>query len=509
GLTTEETANLSSPSEDIVFEDMIESATEAIAKFEDAGIDKVIALSHLGNTSDIELAEAVDGIDVIVGGHSHTLLEEAVKVEKDEPTLIVQAGDNLKYLGLLDVTFDENGVISDFNRQVLTVSDYEKNAEAEAKVAEYKEPLEEIRNTVVGNTEVELNGLRDDVRSKETNLGNLITDAMVAKANDVGVNTHIAIQNGGGIRASIDEGDITLGEVLTVMPFGNQLVTLDLTGQELWDALEHGVSGVESGEGRFLQVSGIEFKYDVNKPVGERVWSVEVKTDNGFETLELDKTYTVATNAFTADGGDGFEVLKQAKDDGRMNDLFIVDWELFQEYLGANNPVAPTVEGRIIEEVQTEEPTEPTEPTITGWVKVKGDWYFYNENGEMETGWINDGGEWYFLASDGAMQTGWIKDNGDWYYLGKNGVMQTGWVKYRGDWYFLANDGTMQTGWVKDHGEWHYLANDGALVTGNRNNSYRWNKPVRNHGTHFGWSQPRGYGYYSSLNNYSFSLWYY
>ncbi|MEW9502784.1 5'-nucleotidase C-terminal domain-containing protein [Jeotgalibacillus marinus] len=356
GLTTEETENLSSPSDDIVFENAIESATEAVKMFEDAGIDKVIGLSHLGNAADIELAEAVDGIDVIVGGHSHTVLEEAIEIEKDEPTLIVQAGDNLKYLGLLDVTFDDDGVVTDYNRQILTLKDYEKNAEAEQKVAEYKEPLEEVSNQVVGTTDVDLNGVREDIRSKETNLGNLITDAMVAKANEVGVPTHIAIQNGGGIRASIDKGEITLGEVLTVMPFGNQLVTLDVTGQELWDALEHGVSGVETGEGRFLQVSGIHFKYDVNKPVGERVWSVEVKTDNNFESIQLDKTYTVATNAFTADGGDGFEMLKNAKEDGRMNDLFIVDWELFTEYLDTHNPVAPTVEGRIIEEVEEVQP---------------------------------------------------------------------------------------------------------------------------------------------------------
>jgi 5'-nucleotidase / UDP-sugar diphosphatase len=206
-----------------------------------------------------------------------------------------------------------------------------------------------MKNEVVGNTTVALNGERGDVRTKETNLGNLITDGMVAKANE-SVKTHIALQNGGGIRASIDAGEITLGEVLTTMPFGNNLVTLDLTGEEILAGLEHSVSGIETGEGRFLQVSGIKFKYDVTRPVGERVWHVEAKTDNGFEALDLDATYTVATNAFTADGGDGFTMFKEAKEEGRITELFQVDFEVFTSYLEKNNPVSPTVENRIIEE---------------------------------------------------------------------------------------------------------------------------------------------------------------
>jgi 2',3'-cyclic-nucleotide 2'-phosphodiesterase (5'-nucleotidase family) len=348
GLTTEDTAFLANPGDNIVFEDAVEKANETIDRLEAQGVDKIIALSHLGYQPDLDLAEAVDGIDVIVGGHSHTKLDAPVVVEKEEPTLIVQANEYLKYLGVLDVTFDENGVIADYSGELKDLSAYHEDEAAKAKVAEYKAPLTELQKQVVGSTSVALNGERADVRSKETNLGNLIADGMAAKANEF-VPTYIAMQNGGGIRASIDQGDITLGEVLTVLPFGNNLVTLDLTGEEILAALEHSVSA--PGAGSFMQVSGLKFKYDSAKPVGERVWHVEALTADGYEELQEDKTYRVATNAFTADGGDGYGMFKTAKDEGRIAELYIVDFEVFTSYLEKVNPVSPVVEGRIVQEV--------------------------------------------------------------------------------------------------------------------------------------------------------------
>jgi 2',3'-cyclic-nucleotide 2'-phosphodiesterase (5'-nucleotidase family) len=348
GLTTEDTTFLANPGDDIVFENAVEKANETIDSLEAQGVDKIIALSHFGYQPDLDLAEKVDGIDVIVGGHSHTKLDAPVVVEKEEPTLIVQANEYLKYLGVLDVTFDENGVIANYTGELKDLSTYTEDAAAKTKVEEYKAPLTELQKQVVGNTTVALNGVRADVRSKETNLGNLIADGMVAKANEF-IPTYIAMQNGGGIRASIDQGDITLGEVLTVLPFGNNLVTLDLTGEEILLALEHSVSA--PGQGSFMQVSGLKFKYDTAKPVGERVWHVEALTPDGYEELQLDKTYRVATNAFTADGGDGYSMFKTAKVEGRIAELYIVDFEVFTSYLEKYNPVSPVVEGRIVQEV--------------------------------------------------------------------------------------------------------------------------------------------------------------
>lgn len=367
GLTTEDTVFLANPSDDIVFENFIEKSKETVKMLEDEGVNKIVVLSHLGFNPDRQLAAAVDGIDVIVGGHSHTALAAPLFVEKEEPTLIVQTGEYLNNLGLLDVTFDENGVISEYDGKLVATKDFAEDEATRAKVEEFKAPLEEIRKTVVGHTTVELDGVNANVRSKETNLGNLITDGMVARANEAGVKTHIAVQNGGGIRASIDEGDITLGEVFTVLPFGNNLVTLDLTGSELLAALEHSVS--QPGQGRFLQVSGIKFKYDNTLPVGEKVWQVEVKTDNGYEALKTDQLYTVATNAFIADGGDGYTMFKAAKDAGRINELLLVDYEVFTSYLEKFESVSPTVEGRIIqgskpEDTTPEPPVGPEAPVV-------------------------------------------------------------------------------------------------------------------------------------------------
>ncbi|XXM74620.1 5'-nucleotidase C-terminal domain-containing protein [Lysinibacillus sphaericus] len=368
GLTTPDTAFISNASDNIEFEDAVESSTATINMLKEEGVNKIIVLSHLGYSHDLELAEAVDGIDVIVGGHSHTTLEEPVVIEKDEPTLIVQAGEYLNLLGLLDVTFNSEGVVTGHSGEVLDLANYEEDADALAKVQEFKAPLDELKSEVVGSTEVALNGERNDVRRKETNLGNLIADGMVAKANEF-VETYIGVTNGGGIRASIDAGEITLGEVLTTMPFGNQLVTLDLKGQEILDALEHSVSRVEGEDapGEFLQVSGINFKYDVNKPAGERVWSVEVKTADGFQKIDPEQTYRVATNAFTANGGDGYDMFKQAKDEGRQTDLFLVDFEVFTDYLDQNSPVSPQVENRIVQEVEPDDSDDPGDGDGGGW----------------------------------------------------------------------------------------------------------------------------------------------
>ncbi|MEH7494644.1 5'-nucleotidase C-terminal domain-containing protein [Neobacillus niacini] len=360
GVTTEDTTFLANPGDNILFENAVKKANETIDRLEAQGVDKIIALSHLGYQPDLDFAEKVDGIDVIVGGHSHTKLDAPVVVEKEEPTLIVQANEYLNYLGVLDVTFDENGVVANYSGELKDLKTYTEDEAAKVKVAEFKAPLTELQKQVVGNTSVALNGVREDVRSKETNLGNLIADGMAAKANEF-IPTYIAMQNGGGIRASIDQGDITLGEVLTVLPFGNNLVTLDLTGEEILAALEHSVSA--PGAGGFMQVSGLKFKYDQAKPVGDRVWHVEALTADGYEEIQLEKTYRVATNAFTADGGDGYTMFKTAKDEGRIAELYIVDFEVFTSYLEEVNPVSPVVEGRIVQEVA--DSTAPDAPSVT------------------------------------------------------------------------------------------------------------------------------------------------
>jgi len=368
GLTTEETAILANPGKNIVFEDYLESAEETVDMLEKDGVNKIVALTHLGYTYDRVLAESVDGIDVIVGGHSHTKLDEAEVFNEDsEPTLVVQANEYSNYLGRLDLSFDDEGVLASWSDNLIDLNEQDEHGqyvieddqEAAELLTSLSGPIDELKQQIVGKSDVFLDGERDSVRTRETNLGNLVTDGMLAKAQEFIKSTTIAIQNGGGIRASIDKGDISLGDVLTTMPFGNTLVTLDLTGNEIIASLENGVSQVEEGAGRFPQVSGLKYSFNRSLPVGERIIDVYVETENGFEPIQADKTYTVATNAYMADGGDGYDAMKKAKDEGRMKELFLVDYDVFTSHLENIGTVTSELEGRITEVI------DPVIPTIS------------------------------------------------------------------------------------------------------------------------------------------------
>ncbi|WP_110113423.1 5'-nucleotidase C-terminal domain-containing protein [Bacillus sp. CGMCC 1.16541] len=362
GLTTAETKDISSPGDDVIFEDYIEEAKKAVKEFESRGINKIVALTHIGfqdggGDNDVTLAKEVAGIDVIVGAHSHDLLDKPyVSSTREEPTVIVQANEYGKYLGVLDVEFDDHGKVVKHDGKLIDIDKKENNQyvladdPAALKVLneKYKPAVEEAKKKVVAKTDVELDGVRDNVRTKETNLGNLITDGMLAKAKTVNPNAVIALQNGGGIRASIDKGDITQEEVLTVLPFGNALALMELTGSEIKTALEHSVKDAPVASGAFLHVAGMKFEYDSSKPAGERVQTVQVKEGEAYATLDDAKKYVVATNIFTAKGGDGFTVFKKAYDEGRASEPGFVDWEMFVDYVKAT-PTIPAVEGRIVD----------------------------------------------------------------------------------------------------------------------------------------------------------------
>ena len=358
GLTTAETMDISSPGEDVVFSDYIEEAKAAVQAFEKVGVNKIIALTHIGfndggGDNDLTLAKEVDGIDIIVGGHTHVKLMQPVIVNAgNEPTVIVQANEYGKFLGTLDVQFDKKGKVIQHAGELLDISTFQEDPEAaEILEAKYKPAVVAKQQTVIGKTTVELVGGNPAARTGETNLGNLITDGLLAKAKAINPNTVIALQNGGGIRTSVPAGDITLAKVLEVMPFGNSLGIMNLTGAEIKEALEHSVKDAPKASGGFLQVSGLKFTYDSKQPVGQRVQSVEVKEDGvNYVSLDNSKSYFVATNNFTAKGGDGYDVFAKAYSEGRVSEPGFVDWEIFTEYVASQDQktVSPSVEGRII-----------------------------------------------------------------------------------------------------------------------------------------------------------------
>lgn len=378
GLTTAETKDISSPGS-IAFEDYITEAKKAVKAFEDKGVNKIIALTHIGfddnpaYDNDQILAKSVEGIDVIVGGHSHTQLDKPVVVDKNiagqakAATLIVQAYQYNDYLGTLDVTFNNKGVVVAHNGALLKVADYAEDAQALATLKPFKDKVEELSNTETGasasialdNPRTGGDNTKPSVRKNETPLGNLITDGMLKKAKQYNNDVIMALQNGGGIRAGINQGPITVGEVITVLPFGNTLATMSLTGKELKEALEVSVGQYPAENGGFLHVSGAKVEFDSTKAKGQRIVKVSYMDGQGkYVEIQDNVTYTIATNAFTAKGGDGYDVFQKAYEEGRVTDLGLSDWENLAEHITSLGTVNPKVEGRVVDVSNSQVPDE-------------------------------------------------------------------------------------------------------------------------------------------------------
>lgn len=360
GLTTAETKDISSPGS-ITFSNYIEDAKKMVAEFEKMGINKIVAITHIGYDdnpaidNDIELAKAVEGIDVIVGGHSHTQLDKPVLIDVNtEPTIIVQAYQYADFLGTLDVTFDKNGVIVGHSGKLVKIADKKEDPKAAEILKRYSNRIEEVSKEETGA--IAINALENpraennSVRRNETPLGNLITDGMLKKAKVSNPNVIMAFQNGGGIRSAIDQGPITVGEVITVLPFGNTLATMNLTGAEIKEAFEISFKDYPKENGGFLHVSGAKVTFDSSKPVGQRVVSITYQNEEGnYVNIQDDEMYTIATNAFTAKGGDGYTVFAKAYAEGRVTDLGLSDWENLVEHIKSLINVNPQVEGRIVD----------------------------------------------------------------------------------------------------------------------------------------------------------------
>lgn len=345
GLTPQNTDELASPGPNITFTDPSDAVQGEVDKLTEMGVNKIIVLSHSGYGVDQQVAEKTTGVDVIVGGHSNTYLaNDDDNADGPYPTVvngvqIVQAYAYGKYLGELNVTFDDEGNVTEAagNPIVMDAAVLADEAVA-ARIAEAAAPLEEIRSKVVAETAEAIDGDRSVCRAMECPMGNLIADAMLARVADQGI--QIAIQNGGGIRASIDAGEVTMGEVLTVLPFQNTLSTFQVTGATMIEALENGVSEVEEGAGRFPQVAGLTFAFDVSKPAGERVSDVMV----GGAPIEAETVYGVVSNNYVRNGGDGYRMFVDAMNAYDYGpDLA----DVTAEYLASMGPFTPYTDGRI------------------------------------------------------------------------------------------------------------------------------------------------------------------
>lgn len=336
GLVTEDTPIRTHPSnvEGVTFRNDIEVAQEIVDEVSDE-VDHVMFLTHSGYSVDQGIAENVDGIDLIIGGHSHTRVDEPTF---HNGTFIAQAWEHTKAVGVVHLNF-VNGELVEIDGYLHDDrTEFEPNASTAELTASIEADVEEQLSEVIGTIDVDLDGARETVRQRESNLGNLIADSIQARTD-----ADFAVMNGGGIRDSISAGEVTLGNVMDVLPFINLVEAIETTGADIYAAFENSVAGFENGSnsaGQFLHVSsGVEVIYDVTQPVGERVESITV---NG-EELDPEATYTVGMNDFMAAGGDGFTSFEGSEvvlSTGELMSELLADW------IEAGNPI-PEVEGRI------------------------------------------------------------------------------------------------------------------------------------------------------------------
>lgn len=374
GIANPNTPNSSSPPEGVLFSNAVSAVRRVLAQHREEA-DLWIAITHQENQRDFELLRAIPELDAIIGGHTYGFrgivtrdsldaLSDVAELIPDQPTelehpngIFVRAGEG-PFLGRLGTVLGQLDLMVDLttkkitkataaNLLILPATEHNVQANApviasdpriEALLQPYLDELAVRVKEVIARTTVDLEGRRELVRRHETNLGNLITDIYRER-----FGTDIAFQNGGGIRASIPAGEITIEQILTVLPFANTLTTFRLKGSELLLALENSVSQVEQGSGRFLQVSGLCLSFDRTRPTGERVLKVFV----GREPLDLEATYSIAAPSFLANGGDGYVVFRESRTD--FLDTQMIDADLVIEGLRARESVSPQVEGRITE----------------------------------------------------------------------------------------------------------------------------------------------------------------
>ncbi len=334
GLTTPETTTAAHPKYvgDLTFADPVLTAQTCVGELR-SQVDVLIALTHLGVDADRELAEQVPDLDLIIGGHSHTELLEAEKVNG---VFIAQTGEWSKNVGREQVIVYQGRVVDVVSMAIPFSEDVPVSPRTGKLAAEIEKQVEAELSAIIAYAPQALDGERASVRTKETDLGNLVADVMRQATG-----ADIAVTNGGGIRASIASGDVSVADIVTVLPFDNTLYTVQLTGAQIKAVLEHSVRLYPEQNGGFLQVSGLTFKFDPSQAAGERVVEVLV---NG-EQLDLDATYLVATNDFLASGGDGFDAFKEGTDG---IDTGLPLKEVLIEYVKETGQVAGAVEGRIV-----------------------------------------------------------------------------------------------------------------------------------------------------------------
>ncbi len=401
GIDTDATENISNPGPDVDFYNYVQIAKNSVNLLKSHGINKIIFLTHLGYNVDKELAKQVEDIDIIVGGHSHTPLGNLEKIgltsdgpyptvveNNNKPVLIVTAWKWGLLVGNLNVSFDSKGVIikdswkNSFPVMLIGDKFIEKNADGEKvevsnerkeqllnlissnnlikvenediniknEISKFTPEIENLKNQVIGSVSENLIHVRlpgdKDVDSGEvlkygSMVAPLVAESMLEKAQKNG-GAEIAIQNAGGVRKSLKKGNLTVGDVYELLPFGNTIVVMDITGAELKNTLENAIDRsyiTHESTGSFPYLAGARMFLDFSKPKGERIVKFQIKQGDSWQDILPDKTYRLVTHSYLANGGDYYKEFKELK--GVKEDLGFIDADVFMEFVKKRGTLTP------------------------------------------------------------------------------------------------------------------------------------------------------------------------
>ena len=366
GMMTPNFLRICNPPEGVkVDEDIISRAQKAVENLVKEGCDLVIGLTHIGVELDRQLAKRVDGIDIIIGGHDHQYVYETCG-----NTIIVQDGARGVHLGVLRFTFRDNEIVNPTWEKILLDSTVGYDPEIRDLVTGYMDKYKARLGQVIGKTTVALDGRKNVVRSRESNLGNLVADSWLAWFSDA----DIALVSGGSIRGdkTYSAGSITYLTVNEILAFRNEVLSVEMNGTDLKQALEISASVLrvqgdgcpESDRGTsggFLQVAGLRITIDLAKPPfcavysnrtvskvtnsGSRIVRAEVYQNGLWAPLNPSATYTVLVNKWTASGGDGHYIFLGEDISKENTTMFTTD--ILADHIQRHTSISPQIDGRI------------------------------------------------------------------------------------------------------------------------------------------------------------------
>lgn len=366
GMMTPDFLKVCSPGDGTrVDQDIISVAQKAVDSLLQEKCDLIIALTHIGIELDRQLAKEVDGIDIIVGGHDHEYFYET-----HGNTIIVQNGSRGRYLGVLRFTFTDGEIVNPVWEKILLDSTVGYDPEVRHLIAPYMVEYKNRLGQVIAKSSVDLDARKDVVRRNESNLGNFIADSWLAWF----THADIALINSGAIRGDkvYPAGPITYLTVNEIIPFRNEVVSVEMNGADLKQLLEISASALRvqgdecpdngrAGSGGFFQMAGLKITIDLSKPSfcavylqrgisklinpGSRIIKAEVYLDGSWTPLDSSATYTVIVNEWTASGGDGYYILLEKDIPKENTSMFSND--ILAGYIKRHTPISPQIEGRI------------------------------------------------------------------------------------------------------------------------------------------------------------------